>query len=95
MDHKPHRNTVPQISLCTNCVNAPDCVQRVAAKGRVQYCDLHEVARPHYARLNGDAVAEHRNAFVPLSGLCNNCDNVRTCALRRPGQVVLHCQHFE
>lgn len=93
MDQEPRTSAIAQASLCTNCVSAPDCVLRIAARGRVQYCDLHEVVRAPHVPMNGTAVADH--AFVPVAGLCNNCDNVRTCALRKPGQVVLHCQHYE
>lgn len=95
MDHEPHMSAISQGSLCTNCLNAPDCVLRIAAKGRVQYCDLHEVARAPLVPMNGAMGVPHQHAFVPLPGLCNNCDNVRTCVLREPGQVVLHCQHYE
>ena len=95
MHHQQRQNALSQASLCTNCLNAPDCVMRKAARGQVQYCDLHEVACPLQAVLNGTAGTENRYAFVPLAGLCSNCDHVRTCVLRQPDRTVLHCQHYE
>lgn len=95
MHHQQTRNALSQASLCSNCVNAPDCVMRKAARTQVQYCDLHEVARPAHTVLNGSAREEGRNVFVPAVGLCSNCDHARTCTLRQPGRTVLHCQHYE
>ncbi|MBK9287886.1 MAG: hypothetical protein IPN38_09430 [Flavobacteriales bacterium] len=95
MDHEPQISTAPGRSLCINCLNAPDCIQRIAARGHVQYCDLHAVADGPRTLMNGASGNGQQHAFVPLAGLCNNCDHVHTCVLRKPGQVVLHCQHHD
>ena len=96
MDDHAYNGTAVLSSLCTNCVHAPDCVLRIAARGRVQYCDLHAVAdAPAKVPVNG---APQHDLFSPEAaamGLCANCANLRSCVLRQPGHVVTHCQHYE
>ncbi|MFT3886362.1 MAG: hypothetical protein QM724_13315 [Flavobacteriales bacterium] len=95
MDRQPLKSVPTQWSLCINCLNAPGCVQREAARGQVQYCDLHVVADGPRPRMTAAAWQEQGPPHAALIGLCSTCDHAFSCVLRKPGHMVTHCQHYE
>ncbi len=93
MDRHLHHRTTSPGSLCTNCLHAPECVQRKAANGRVLFCELHAVAEgPRTLMAVQSGLPQYHAA---ITGLCATCDHRTHCTLRNPERTVLHCDHFE
>ena len=87
----PLRNTEP--SLCMNCVHSGHCVFERTSPTAVLQCDEHLVKTSAPAPVQvAPQAATNRTA---PTGLCMNCDHVRTCGLRSPERIVLHCEHYE
>lgn len=75
-----------------NCVHSGHCIFERTARTPVLHCAEHQV--PVTAGKALPPVSRVIDSFVP-TGLCITCDHVKTCSLRSPERIVLHCEHYE
>ncbi len=81
-----------ELSLCMNCVHSGHCVFERTAPTAVLQCDEHLVKASAPAPVK---VVPQAPIWTVPTGLCVNCDHVRSCGLRSPERIVLHCEHYE
>jgi hypothetical protein len=94
-------NNMEYLTLCSSCKNAGDCIFQ---KGRVKpalYCEEFEIDVYPSTKIAGkaqplptasvEAEDEDSGGFI---GLCNNCDNRRTCGFRKLEGGIWHCEEY-
>ena len=91
--------------LCLNCRHAPTCTFARESSRPVLHCNEYECFTPQRAP------AKHKKQTPPVAaqgaqkaidkdlnnyaGLCVNCENRETCALRKPEGGVWHCNEYQ
>lgn len=94
-------NDIKYRSLCSSCKNAEDCNFQKDLQRPALYCEEFEIDTYPSAKIAGKekplpaapvyAEDEDSGKFI---GLCNNCDNRRTCGFAKPEGGIWHCEEY-
>ena len=95
-------NNIKYHGLCSNCRNAPSCTFQRDPQKSVFDCEEFEVATcPSVKTIRKDeppettsvnAEDEDSGKFI---GLCNNCNNRKTCVFPKPQGGIWHCEEYQ
>lgn len=87
--------TGPYRDLCSTCIHAERCGNRSTPERPILFCEMFEVLASTLA-VTAAAAREPagRQDAGDYKGLCMNCENRRTCTLRKPEGGVWHCEEY-
>lgn len=91
--------------LCSTCNNAATCIYPRGSKRPVLQCEEFDgYAVPPERTTVGAILAktssrvrsglEEKDA-VEYKGLCQNCENRKTCTFPKPEEGIWHCEEYE
>jgi len=87
--------TGPYRDLCSTCSHAETCGNRSTPDRPILFCEMVEVLAPPLAVTPAAArQPTDRQNEGDYKGLCMNCENRRTCMLRKPEGGVWHCEEY-
>jgi hypothetical protein len=85
----------PYRDLCSTCLHAERCGNHSTPEHPILFCEMFEVpASPLPVTRAAAREPADRQDAGDHKGLCMNCENRRTCTLRKPEGGVWHCEEY-
>lgn len=91
--------------LCTTCNNAATCIYPRDSKRPVLQCEEFDgYAVPSERTTVNDVLGKtssqvrsgaEEKELVQYKGLCQNCENRKTCTFPKPEEGIWHCEEYE
>lgn len=85
----------PSWGLCMTCNSGPTCTRRKGMRLPVVFCEEFDDWMPLDMKNEPAPVTAEEQIFPGTTmGLCCNCENRDSCALRRTPGGVWHCEEY-
>ena len=82
------------LGLCSTCNSRAICTRRAGMKLPVLFCEEFDDSTPLRANKKGGVPLPAEDALDTAMGLCCNCANHDSCALRHSPGGVWHCEEY-
>lgn len=97
VEREPEERRIPE-GLCTTCNHARNCAYIRNTELPVLFCEEFDCYTPpaieeEQIEAPGPTAADMR-LWDEYKGLCVNCDQRETCAIRKPETGIWHCEEY-